>query len=84
MVNKLTILQSRRQIEIEEGIRAKEAAVQEAKQKKIRDAEEKKRNLAARSIQNSMRNFVKRKKELDAMKGEGKKKKGGKGKGKKK
>ena len=83
LLDKLTVLQSRRQIEIEEGIRQKEAAAHEAKMKKIRDAEEKKKNMAARSIQNSMRNYVKRKKELELLKGEGKKKKGGKGKGKK-
>ena len=85
LLEKLSTLQTRKAIEIADEKARKEAQDLEEELARQRVALLKKQNKAARKIQKELRAFVKRKKELEAMKGDGKKK-GGKGgaKGKKK
>mmetsp|Transcript_39419 Transcript_39419/g.78458 ORF Transcript_39419/g.78458 Transcript_39419/m.78458 type:complete len:403 (-) Transcript_39419:65-1273(-) len=87
LLEKLSLLQERRRKDI-----ALEEAEQEAERVRLQEEKEqkimqKKENRAARTLQREIRSFSKRKKELEAIKGEGKKKgkagKGDKKKGKK-
>jgi hypothetical protein len=86
LIEKLSVLRVRKEREMEDEKKKKEQADLETELKKQRKALLKRQNSAAKVIQLCMRKFVKRKKELDAMKDAGKKKKGGGGKsgGKKK
>ena len=85
LLDKLGILQARKQIEIENEIKLNAQIEYELKVKKMKEMEEKKRNYAAKVIQNALRSYIKRCRELEAIKGDGKKKKGATGKkGKKK
>jgi hypothetical protein len=85
LLEKLSMLQERRQNDL-----AAEEAEREAERLRQADIKEqkaqlKKQNRAARTLQRELRAFTKRKKELEAIKGDGKKKgKGGKGGDKKK
>jgi hypothetical protein len=86
LLEKLYVLQTRKQQEVEEELKRQQESERETKAKKSREIEDKRRNRAARTLQRSVRAFVKRCKELEAL-GGGKKKKGAggkKGKGKKK
>lgn len=86
LVEKLTILQNRKQGELEDEINAKALAAAEAKVKRDAERLARRQNKAAHSIQSSIRAYVKRCKEIEAIRGGGKKKggKGGKKGGKKK
>mmetsp|Transcript_2589 Transcript_2589/g.2563 ORF Transcript_2589/g.2563 Transcript_2589/m.2563 type:complete len:394 (-) Transcript_2589:97-1278(-) len=85
LLDKLGILQARKQIEIENEIKLNAQIEYELKVKKMKEMEEKKKNYAARVIQQGLRSYIKRCRELEAIKGDGKKKKGATGKkGKKK
>jgi len=80
---KLSSLQTRKaeDTEVDKQREAQEAA---EKSRALKDKERMKRqNKASRVIQRTMKSYVKRKKELDATKADGKKSKGGKGKDKK-
>jgi Skp family chaperone for outer membrane proteins len=79
LVEKLTTLQNRKQGELEDEINAKAMAAAEAKVKKDAEKLARRQNKAAKSIQSSIRTYVKRCKELEAIRGGGGKKKGGKG-----
>ena len=81
LLEKLTVLQSRRQKELDEERARKEQEDFEHELERQKIADLKKQNAAARKIQRELRIYVKRKKELDAIKEAGKKKKGGGGKG---
>ena len=83
LLEKLTVLQSRRQKELDEERALKEQADFEMELERQKVIDLKKQNAAARKIQKEMRVYVKRKLEADALKEAGKKKKGGGG-GKKK
>ena len=84
LVEKLTVLQNRKQGELEDEINAKALAAAEEKAKMEAERLARRQNKAAKCIQNSIRAYVKRCKELEAIRGGGGKKKGkGKGKGKK-
>lgn len=79
LLEKLELLQERRKNDLaaEAAEREKERLKQE--EEKATKANLKKQNRAARTLQREIRSFTKRKKELEAIKGEGKKKgKGGK------
>lgn len=81
LLEKLSILRERKKVE-DDVVRAKkeqEDLERELERQKI--ANMKKRNAAARRIQRDLRIYVQRKKEYEAIKEAGKKKKGGKGKG---
>lgn len=83
LLEKLSVLQSRWDADAKkEAARLRELQYQEEQEKKLKELI-KKQNRAARCLQKGLRAFFKRKKELDATKGDGKKKKGGKGKAKK-
>ena len=81
LLEKLTILQARRQKELDEERARKEQEDFERELERQKIGDLKKQNAAARKIQRELRIYVKRKKELDAIKEAGKKKKGGGGKG---
>lgn len=83
LLERLTILQARRQKETDEERVKKEQADFEMELERQRKVDLKKQNAAARKIQKEMRIYVKRKQEADALKEAGKKKKGSGG-GKKK
>ena len=84
LVEKLTVLRARKEREVAEEKARKEQQDLENELKKQRVLLLKRQNTAAKVIQEGLRKFVKRKKELDALKDAGKKKKGGAAKGKKK
>jgi len=87
LVQKLEILQARRQVELDEERAQKEAADLEGEMGRQKKALAKRQNMAAKAIQREMRTFLKRKKELEALNPGKKGKGGGKGgdkKGKKK
>jgi hypothetical protein len=85
LLDKLCVLQARKQVEIENEIKQKAIEEYENKMKRMKELEEKKRNYAAKVIQHALKGYIKRCKELEAIKGDGKKKKGATGKkGKKK
>jgi len=75
LIEKLSYLQARRQKEIEDENRLKLEDEKQAALKKQREAEERRQNAASRVIQSTLRMYVKRKKELELIKGESKKKK---------
>lgn len=83
LLDKLSTLQSRYAIDMENERKLQEE--HEAERKRILDEKGlfKRQNKCARTIQRTMRSYVKRKKELEALKADGKKSKGGKGKDKK-
>lgn len=86
-LEKLSVLQMRKQHEVEEELKQQEEAERELKVKRAKEMDEKRRGKAAKILQRTIRGFIKRCKELEAMGGGGKKKKGAggkKGKGKKK
>lgn len=83
LLEKLAVLQERKKKEIDENNRQRENEAIAAEVARQQKELEKAQNRAARTIQKEMRSFVKRKKELEAIKNEGKKKKGGDKKGKK-
>jgi IQ domain-containing protein G len=85
LLENLTILRTRKEIERKEEKRQSELKALELDMAKEKKSLLKRQNKAARTIQKTMRNYVKRKKELDAIKaaGKGKGKGGGKGGGKK-
>lgn len=80
LLDKLNALQDRRAQDVEVEQQQQAAVEAEAERKKQEKLLVKKQNKGARSIQRALRAYVKRKKELEAIKGEGKKAKGGKGK----
>lgn len=84
LLEKLTILQERRQKELDAEKARKEQADFELELERQRKVDLKKQNAAAKKIQKEIRTFVKRKQEADALKEAAKKKKkgGGEGKGK--
>jgi hypothetical protein len=85
LLDKLCVLQARKQTEIETDMKEKAQREHDLKIKKMKDAEEKKKNYAAKVLQFALRAYFKRCRELEAIKGDGKKKKGATGKkGKKK
>lgn len=85
LLEKLSILQARKAVEDRDAKARKEAKDLEEELARQRVALLKKQNKAARRIQKELRSFVKRKKDLEALKGADKKKGGkGGGKGKKK
>jgi IQ domain-containing protein G len=85
LLDKLCVLQARKQTEIETEMKEKAQREHDLKIKKMKDAEEKKKNYAAKVLQFALRSYFKRCRELEAIKGDGKKKKGAAGKkGKKK
>ncbi len=85
LLERLSALQARKQLEVAENKERVERQECEAEIARQKVALLKRQNKCARRIQREMRAYVKRKKELEAIKGEGKKKKGdGKAKGKKK
>lgn len=78
LLDKLSILQARMSKDTEEeNIRAAAAAA-EARWKQAEKDLIKRQNRCARSIQRNMRAYIKRKKDLDQLKNDGKKAKGGK------
>ncbi|CAE7848872.1 IQCG [Symbiodinium microadriaticum] len=79
LLDKLSVLQARRHEEIETETKNKAAMELEAKQRRAREIEEGRKNNAANAIQSALRSYIKRCKELEAMKGGGKKKAAGKG-----
>lgn len=83
LLEKLYALQARKQVETEQEASKKSALIQEKEVAEFRKEIAKKQNKAARVIQRELRAFIKRKKELDALKNDGKKKKGGAAGGKK-
>jgi ribosomal protein L30/L7E len=85
LLEKLSALQSRRAIDVEKERLDQAAFEAETERKKAEKARKKKQNRSARAIQRAIRAYVKRKKDLEAIKNDGKKAKGGKKeKGKKK
>lgn len=83
LLEKLSFVKTRREKELDDEMRQKMEADRTVLMRKEKEATEKRQNSASRVIQKMMRVYLKRKKELDAIKGEGKKgKSGGKGKGK--
>ena len=86
LLDKLSLLQARRQREMEDENKSKLEGDRLAAMRRQKEEEERRQNAASRRIQLAMRVYVKRKKELEALKGESKKKKSsgkdGKGKGK--
>lgn len=82
LLEMLTTLQNRKQAELEEEINAKAKATAEAKAKREAERLAKRQNKAASCIQYCILAYVRRCKELEAIRGGGKKGKGGKGKGK--
>jgi IQ domain-containing protein G len=84
LLDKLCVLQARKQTEIETEMKEKAQREHEMKVKKMKDAEQKKRNYAAKVLQQGLRSYIKRCRELEAIKGDGKKKKAAGKKGKKK
>ena len=86
LLEKLYALQARKAVETEEEALKKSALQQESEVAALKKEIAKKQNKAARVIQRELRAYIKRKKDLELLKGDGKKKKGGagkKGKGKK-
>ena len=83
LLEKLNVLRARRQKELDEERARKEQADFEAELARQQAADLKKQNAAARKIQKEIKQYVKHKLELEAMK-PAKKGKGGGGKGKKK
>lgn len=83
LLDKLSVLQARRHQEMEDEMKAAAALELETKMKKARAIEEGRKNGAASAIQAALRAYIKRCKELEAIKGAGGKKKAGGGKGKK-
>lgn len=80
LLEKLSLLQERKQRDTDAEEAEREAAAQRELEAKEAKALLKKQNRGARTLQRELRAFVKRKKELEAIKGDGKKKgKGGKG-----
>ncbi len=85
LLEKLSLLQARRATDQEREKKEQMALEAEEDRKKAEKALKKKQNKCARAIQRALRAFIKRKKELEAIKNDGKKAKGGKKeKGKKK
>jgi hypothetical protein len=84
LLEKLHFLQSKKQLEEAQERDRLEALQLEETLQKNRVTLLKKQNKAARRIVRELRAYIKRKKELEAIKGEGKKKKGGDKKGGKK
>ena len=85
LLDNLSMLQARKQLELDEERSKREATDLEVEMIRQKKALTKKQNAAARTIQRELRALVKRKKEMEAIKGDGKKgkkEKGGK-KGKK-
>eukprot|EP01041_Mallomonas_annulata_P001243 gene1243-2411_t len=82
LLEKLSLVQTRKEKESSDEEKAKLEEERLASIRKKSEAEDKRQNAASRVIQSKLRQFVKRKKELEAIKGESKKK-GAKGKGKK-
>lgn len=84
LLDKLHALQGR--MERETNLQQAEAVAKQLRLDQEKQAREdlKKQNRAARKIVKELRSYIKRKKELDALKGDGKKKKGKDKKGKKK
>lgn len=83
LLDKLSVLQARRHQEMEDEMKAKAALEMETKMRKARAIEEGRKNGAASAIQAALRSYIKRCKELEAIKGTGGKKAKGGGKGKK-
>jgi Skp family chaperone for outer membrane proteins len=82
LLEKLTHLQNRKQGELEDEINAKAVAAAARKAQKEAERLTRRQNKAARCIQKTIRHYIKRCKEHDAIYGGGKKGKGkGKGKG---
>lgn len=85
LLEKLSALQTRRAVDTDRERIEQAAREAEVERQKAEKALKKLQNRASRAIQRAIRNFVKRKKDLEAVKGDGKKAKGGKKeKGKKK
>ena len=82
LLDKLSVLQRRRHQEIEDEMKAQAAMEMETKLRKAREIEENRKNNAASTLQGALRSYIKRCKELEAIKGAGGKKKAA-GKGKK-
>lgn len=80
--DKLSVLQTRWDEDLELDKAKQEAAIQDAERAKYEKDLLKMQNRGARAIQRSMRGYIKRKKDLDAIKGDSKKGKKGKDKGK--
>eukprot|EP01039_Chlorochromonas_danica_P004973 gene4973-5461_t len=78
LLDKLAILQERRTKDLEEENRKTAQLAAEQKQKQALRELTKRQNKAARAIQRALRVYIKRKKELEAIKNENKKAKGGK------
>jgi chromosome segregation ATPase len=83
LLEKLEKLQARRHVDVEQEAASETAQAQEKERLRLEKIAAKRANIASRTIQRELRAFVKRKKELDAIRGDGKKKKAG-GKGDKK
>jgi IQ domain-containing protein G len=81
LLEKLSILRERKKVEDDVARAKKEQEDLERELERQKIADLKKRNAAARRIQRDLRIYVQRKKEYEAIKEAGKKKKGGKGKG---
>eukprot|EP01038_Epipyxis_sp_PR26KG_P016224 gene16224-22079_t len=85
LLDKLNALQNRRQTDIANELVEQEKIQQQKDEEQRLKTLKKKQNRAARTIQRELKAYMKRKKELEALKGDSKKKKGGKDKkGKKK
>ncbi len=77
LLEKLELLQARRQVDIAQELADAEALAAQKERERQEKLLVKKQNRASRTIQRELRSFVKRKKELEALKGDGKKKKAG-------